>query len=190
MLILIDDLVISTELIDKKFVCNLEACKGACCVEGDTGAYVEEEEALILERDFDKYKDYLTAQGLEAIAVQGFVVQEEEGIPRTPLIKGKDCVYICYDEKGIAGCGIEKAWADGKLDFRKPVSCHLYPIRVSKNKVNLAVNYEEWDICSEACVLGEKLQVPIYKFCKDALIRKFGEEVYELLETIDNQKMT
>lgn len=178
----VKDTLVSEEIIEKHFVCDLNACKGACCVKGDYGAPLEEDELEKLEKSYPKVKPYLTKGGIEAIEKQGKYLLYDKKEWVTPLIKGRECAYTVF-EKGIAKCGIEKAYFDGKIEFRKPVSCHLYPIRINKLKNQVeAVNYDRWSICKPACKLGDSLKVPIYKFLKDSLIRKFGEDWYKDLE--------
>ncbi|HNF47797.1 MAG TPA: DUF3109 family protein [Chitinophagales bacterium] len=184
-MILIDDILISDDVVEKEFVCNLKKCKGICCVEGDSGAPVEKAETKILKKIFPKIKKYLTAEGIAAIEKQGTYVDEpddEYTSFATPLIDGGACAYINYADDGTIVCGIENAWRDGVVDFQKPISCHLYPVRIKPMETVTAVNYDVWDICSEACLLGKKLKVPVYVFLKDALIRKFGEDFYAALE--------
>jgi Protein of unknown function (DUF3109) len=180
-MIKVGDVLVSDEIRDKAFVCDLEKCKGACCVEGDYGAPLEEEELSILKRIYHKIKPYLTAQGIQAIESEGTHVIDPDGDYSTPVIDGRECAYSHYDERGILKCGIEEAYNNGKISFRKPISCHLYPIRITKKKDFEAVNYHQWSICSAACTLGKKLRVPLYKFLKDPLIRKYGEEWYGAL---------
>ena len=122
--------------------------------------------------------------GVKAIEAQGTSIIDEEGDPSTPTIDGSECAYALYDEKRILKCGIEQANLDGKIDFKKPISCHLYPIRITKYERFEAINYDKWDICSEACILGAKLNVPVYKFLKEPLIRKYGEVWYEELTKV------
>jgi hypothetical protein len=177
--------LISEDLLDKEFVCDLSKCKGACCVEGDSGAPLEPEEAAILETEFDKFKSYLRPEGIAAVAEQGkHVIDPYDGESVTPLVNGSECAYVVFDDKGTTLCGIEKAWRDGKTSFRKPISCHLYPIRIQRYKTYDAVNYHKWQICAPACTLGKELQVPVYKFTKDALIRKYGEKWYSELSDV------
>ena len=174
--------LISDDVIEEKFVCDLQKCKGACCVEGVSGAPLTSDEAKILEDIFEKVKPYLTPQGLKAIRKYGLHLTDDDGDLVTPLVNGTDeCAFTIF-EKGTAFCGIEKAWKDGVIDFRKPVSCHLYPIRITEHKNYDAVNYSEWELCAPACKLGKKLKVPVYKFLKEALIRKYGEAWYAELE--------
>ncbi|WP_117880016.1 DUF3109 family protein [Aureibaculum luteum] len=176
--------IVSEEIIENDFVCNLSACKGTCCVDGEAGAPLEEEELKILMDIYPKVKPYLTKEGIEAIEDQGLFITSE-GEYETPLIPSNDsCVYINYDEKGIAQCGIEEAYNQGDIAWKKPISCHLYPVRVKDYSEFAAVNYHKWEICDDACTLGKELQVPVYKFVKQALIRKFGEDWYDELEKV------
>lgn len=181
-MILIDDTVISEDISDEFFVCDLAKCKGACCVEGDLGAPLEEEELLILDRIQQDIKPFLSEKGLMEIAKSGAWVKDEDGDFSTPIIQGRECAYAIYDEKGYLKCGIEQAYFAGKTDFRKPISCHLYPIRIAKLAEYQSVNYERWSICSDACSHGKELGVPVYQFLKDPLIRKFGTKWYAELE--------
>lgn len=181
-MILIDDTVISEDISDEFFVCDLAKCKGACCVEGDLGAPLEEEELLILDRIQEDIKPFLSEKGLMEIAKSGAWVKDEDGDFSTPIIQGRECAYAIYDEKGYLKCGIEQAYFAGKTDFRKPISCHLYPIRIAKLAEYQSVNYERWSICSDACSHGKELGVPVYQFLKDPLIRKFGTKWYAELE--------
>lgn len=178
--------IVSEEIIEKDFVCNLSACKGACCVDGDSGAPLEKEEVEILQNIYPKIKPFLRQEGLQIIEKQGIFITIEEGESETPLIDGADCAYVNFDDKGIALCAIEEAYNQGEITWRKPVSCHLYPVRVKDYSEFSAVNYHKWHICDDACTLGKELQVPIYKFVKDALIRKFGEDWYMELEKVAN----
>lgn len=181
-MIQIDDKLISEEIFSEEFVCNLSKCKGACCVEGDVGAPLEPAEKQILEDIFDRVKPYLRPEGVKAIEEQGaWVTDPNDGDPVTPMVDGRECAYVIFDEKGITKCGIEKAYEDGAVDWQKPISCHLYPIRVDEYRTFSALNYHRWEICSDACTLGRELQVPIYKFVKTPLIRKYGEAFYETL---------
>ena len=177
----IDNTLISEEILENDFVCNLDACKGACCVEGDAGAPVEDDEVEILERIYHKVAPYLSEQGRKAIEAQGTAVRGSDGEWETPLINGGECAYVVRDEKGIVLCGIEQAYREGKIDWKKPISCHLYPIRITEYSNFSAINYHEWDICSDACTLGKELGVKVYQFLKKPLIRKYGEEFYQTL---------
>ncbi len=176
--------IVSEDIIEKDFVCNLSACKGACCINGDAGAPLEKEETKILEDIYPKVKPFLRKEGIKAIEDQGTSTVSEDGELETPLIDGADCAYVIFDEKNVALCAIEKAYNQGEIDFKKPISCHLYPVRVKEYSEFSAVNYHHWQICDDACTLGKELQVPVYKFVKQALIRKFGEDWYEDLEKV------
>ncbi len=181
-MIQIDDKLISEDIFSEEFVCNLTKCKGACCVEGDVGAPLDKEETQILDRIFKDVKPYLRPEGAKAIEEQGtWTVDPSDGDFVTPMVNGEECAYVIFDENGITKCGIEKAYEDGAVDWQKPISCHLYPIRVNKYSTFTALNYHEWKICSDACELGKELQVPIYKFLKTPLIRKYGEDFYQVL---------
>ncbi len=180
-MILVENAVISDDIKEKFFVCNLDKCKGACCVEGDLGAPLEEDELKQLEEAFDAIAPYLNEKGKEAIKEQGLYVFDIDGDYSTPTVNGRECAYAVYDEKGVLKCGIEQAYNDGKSNFRKPISCHLYPIRIQKYDDYETINYDRWQICDPACALGEELNVPLYKFLKDALIRKYGETWYRKL---------
>lgn len=181
-MIKIDDKLVADDIIENDFVCNLSACKGACCVKGDAGAPVEEPEEQILEEIYSEVKPYLRDEGINAIEEQGKTVRSSFDELETPLVNGEECAYVTFDERGTALCGIEKAYRDGKIDFKKPISCELYPIRLTKLTSVIALNYDRWDICDPACQLGDELQVPIYKFAREALARKFGEQWYQKLE--------
>lgn len=176
--------IVSEDIIDKDFVCNLSACKGACCIDGDAGAPLDEDETRILKDIYPKVKPFLRKEGIEAIEKQGTHITSEFGELETPLINNADCAYVVFDEKNTALCGIEEAYNQGEIAWKKPVSCHLYPIRVKDYSEFSAVNYDKWDICNDACALGKELQVPVYKFVKEALIRKFGEDWYTELEKV------
>lgn len=176
--------IISEEIIEKDFVCNLNSCKGACCIEGDAGAPVEEDEEKILQEIYPKVKPYLRPEGIKAIEEQGTSIRTKNNEIETPLINNADCAYVIFDKKGTALCGIEEAYNQGDISWKKPVSCHLYPVRVQDYSEFSAVNYHKWEICDDGCTLGKELQVPVYKFVKQALIRKFGEDWYNELEQV------
>ena len=186
-MIVIDRTIISDDIKENFFVCNLQKCKGACCVEGDLGAPLEKEELEILEKIYPQVKPYLSAEGQAVIEKEGTWIKDWEDDYSTPTIGDRECAYAIYDEKGILKCGIEQANRDGKIDFKKPISCHMYPIRVTKYEEYDALNYDRWSICSDACTLGGELKVPIYKFLKEPLVRKYGQAWYdELVRQIGN----
>ena len=176
--------IVSENIIEKDFVCNLSACKGACCIDGDAGAPLDPEEVKILNDIYPKVKPFLRKEGIAAIEAQGTHITSDFGDYETPLIDGADCAYVIFDDKKTALCGIEEAYNQGEISWKKPVSCHLYPIRIKQYSEFSAVNYENWEICDDACTLGKELQVPVYKFVKEALIRKFGEDWYAELEKV------
>lgn len=184
-MIAIDNVLLSDEIIEEQFVCDLTKCKGGCCVDGDCGAPLTEEEAGILARIYPKIKSSLEPEYISEIERQGTHTMDDQYGPVTPTVNGGICVYGYTDELGVVKCGIEKAWKEGKTDFRKPISCHLFPIRVISHDGYEAVNYEpRKTLCKPACKLGKQLKVPVYVFLKDALIRKYGREFYKALEAV------
>jgi hypothetical protein len=180
-MIAVENTLVSDDVLKEAFVCDLTKCKGECCIAGDSGAPLEEKELNILEEIYGEVKPFLSQKGVAALDQQGRYVKDEEGEYTTPLIDGGECAYTIF-ENGIAACGIEKAYRAGKISFRKPVSCHLYPIRVTAYDGFEAVNYHRWEICSDACSLGKSLKVPVYSFLKEPIIRKYGEEYFLQLQ--------
>jgi hypothetical protein len=180
--------LVSEEILEESFVCDLNACKGACCVEGSAGAPLEEQETRVLDSIFPKVRQYLRPEGVRAIEAQGTFVKGADGDWETPLVDGRECAYVVFKE-GVARCGIEIAQKAGAVSWKKPVSCHLYPVRVREYSRITAVNYHQWHICDAACRLGQKLKVPVYKFVKEALIRKFGNKWYEELEAVAEEHL-
>ncbi|MCH7524189.1 MAG: DUF3109 family protein [Bacteroidetes bacterium] len=176
--------IVSEDIIEKDFMCNLSACKGACCVDGDAGAPLEDEEVKILQKVYPKIKPFLRPEGIKVIEEQGVYITLEDGELETPLVNNANCAYVNFDNRGVAICGIEEAYNQGEISWKKPVSCHLYPVRVKDYSEFSAVNYHKWEICDDACTFGKELQIPIYKFVKEALIRKFGEDWYMELEKV------
>lgn len=174
--------VVSEEILENHFVCDLNACKGACCVGGNAGAPLEDEELEVLNEIFAKIKPFLSEKGIKAIEEQGTYVKGTDGDWETPLVKGRECAYVVFGDQDIAFCGIEMAYKAGAVDWKKPISCHLYPVRIREYTKLTAVNYHKWQICDPACALGAELKLPIYKFVKEALIRKFGQSWYDELE--------
>lgn len=181
----IDGKIVSTELLRECFACDLTQCKGICCVEGNAGAPLEIEEVDILEEVYPRYKPYMTQEGIEAVEAQGFMVVDVDGDYTTPLVNDAECAYACR-EGGVTMCAIEKAWRDGKTPFRKPVSCHLYPIRlINFSNGTVGLNYHRWSVCEPARRLGRKIGMPVYKALKEPIIRRFGEEFYTALEAAE-----
>jgi hypothetical protein len=179
-MIVIDQTIISDDILDAAFCCNTQVCLGACCVDGDVGAPLEESEISALEDYIERIKPYLQPEAIRIIERYGVFDYDAEGEFVTPLIGNKDCVFVYY-ENGIAKCAIEKSWDNGITDFRKPISCHLYPIRIKTHKDVDAVNYHKWHICDSACKFGKDQTIPLVRFLKEPLIRKYGETWYEKL---------
>lgn len=174
--------IISRAVFEQHFVCDLQACMGACCIEGDSGAPLTPEEAKIIEREFPLFEKYLPAEHRLEIQKRGFSVIDSDGDLVTPLVSMRQCVYSFYDDENILKCSIEKAFLNGKTKFRKPLSCHLFPIRITGYKNFDAVNYEELEICKPGRKCGRMQHVKLYGFLKEPLIRKYGEEWYKELE--------
>ena len=184
-MVFIQDILVSDDLLEECFRCNLDACRGACCWEGDFGAPLEAVEMETLSSIYEALKPFLRREGIEVIEEKGLWAYYEElkGYGTTLLPDGA-CAFLTFDQNGIAKCGIEKAYEAGAVDFQKPVSCHLYPVRITKNEELgfEALNYDRWDICSAACVAGKREKLPVYRFVKNAIVRKYGEAFYEELE--------
>ena len=187
MLLEIQDKVVSIDLFEKKFVCDLTACKGACCIEGDSGAPLTFEEVSMMEDDLEKIKPFMRPEGIEAVEETGVFYMDWDNEPVSTLVNDKECAFVTFDDKGIALCAIEQAHKAGVTEFKKPISCHLYPIRVKKYNDFTALNYNEWNICKSACACGDKLDVKVYKFLKEPIVRAFGEEFFTELESVDKE---
>jgi hypothetical protein len=185
MLVEIQNKIVSTQIFERKFVCDLNACKGACCVQGDAGAPLTIEEASILEDDIDQIIPYMRPEGIAAVEKTGVFYIDQENEMATTLVNEQECAFVYFDESGITKCAIEKAHKEGKTDFKKPISCHLYPIRVKNFNDFTALNYNEWDICEPACKCGSELNVPVFRFLKEPLIRAFGEEFFNELLIVE-----
>lgn len=184
-MIAIENVLLSDEVIEEQFVCDLNSCKGGCCVDGDCGAPLTEEETKIIAGIYPKVKPYIAAEYIAEIEKQGTHTMDDEFGYVTPTINGGICVYAYTDEIGIVKCGFEKAWKEGVIDFQKPISCHLYPIRITQMEGYEAVNYEpRKKLCKPACKLGKELKVPVYKFLKDSIVRKYGESFYATLDAV------
>jgi hypothetical protein len=181
----IDDKIVSADILTTKFLCDLSKCRGICCVEGNAGAPLEEDEARILAEEYPAYKPFLTGEGIVEIERQGFAITDEDGDLVTPLIGDAQCAYS-YNDNGVTLCAIEKAWLEGHTKFRKPVSCHLYPIRVVQfGNGTLGLNYHRWAVCEGAKQVGETKGVPMYRMLRDAIERRFGPEFYTALEAAE-----
>lgn len=184
-MIIIQDVLISDDVVEQEFICNLSACKGACCWEGDYGAPVTKEEQATIESALDKIRPNLSLESNAFLDKKGcFAEYSETKFTGTALHEDGACVFMTFDEQGVAKCGIEKTYEQGGIDYKKPISCHLYPIRVKVNEPASfeAWNYDLWDICSPACELGKKESIPVFKFLKEAIVRYKGESFYEELE--------
>ena len=185
MLVEIDDKIVSTDLFSEKFVCDLSKCKGACCVKGNGGAPLTEKEVELIEDNLEQIKPFMSEKGIQTIKDEGVYYLDEEDAPATKLIDKKECCFVYFDNSNTAKCSIETAYKSGEIDFNKPQSCHLYPIRIKEFTEFTALNYEEWDICSPACNLGQSLKVPVYKFLQEPITRVFGSSFFDELSKID-----
>lgn len=183
----IGNVLVSDMVVEAQFICDLMKCKGGCCEDGDAGAPLEVDELEVLNEIYETVKPYLTKEGIRWIEKYGRYVYDKEFGWVTPTIEGRMCVYGFRDKNNIIKCGIEQAYRDGKISFKKPVSCHLYPIttKLGRDGDYDRVNYEPREsLCNPACALGKKLKVPVFEFLKEALIRKYGEEFYKVLEKV------
>ena len=187
MLIEIQDKIVSTQIFERKFVCDLNACKGACCVHGDAGAPLSIEEASIIEDDLEKIIPFMRPEGVKAVEEIGVFYMDQDNEPATTLVNDEECAFVYFDENGITKCAIEAAHKAGVTDFKKPISCHLYPIRLKKFNDFTAVNYDHWDICAPACKCGQELDVPVFRFLKEPIIRAFGEDFFQELTVVDEE---
>jgi hypothetical protein len=183
-MILLEDKIISEEIFSTDFICHLEKCKGACCIEGDSGAPLDSDEVLKIQEMLEQILPYMEPLQKELLQKTGFHENDEDGDIVTTCLPSGECVFTKRNEQGILECGIENAFLSGKSNFRKPISCHLYPIRLSKVGNYTAINYHKWDICNAACQLGQENQMPLFRFLKDALIRAFGSDFYQSLEEV------
>ena len=174
--------IVSADLLKECFACDIRQCKGICCVEGNSGAPLNEDEVEILEKEYLKYKPYMTAEGIASIERNGFMVLDEDGDLTTPLVNDAECAYS-YKDGDVTLCAIEKAYLNGETPYRKPISCHLYPIRLIEfSNGSVGLNYHRWTVCKSACKNGQKLGIPVYKALKEPIIRRFGEQFYKALE--------
>ncbi len=188
LMIKIENQIISLDIIEKHFTCDLNSCKGSCCVDGDSGAPITNQEKDELEKIYKKIIPYMNEEGMKSIEKDGIAIYDDEGDLTTTLVKNKECAFVFF-EKGIAKCSIEKAYLEKRINFRKPISCHLFPLRITKYKDFEGLNFEKLDICQSACNCGEKLKIPLYVFLKKPLIRKYGDAWYnnlvEAIKTLD-----
>ncbi|MGE4585932.1 MAG: DUF3109 family protein [Mangrovibacterium sp.] len=180
--------IVSLDVLEEHFLCDLLKCKGACCVEGDSGAPLSPEEVNILEAAYPLVEPYMTSEGKAVISRQGISVIDEDGDLVTPLVGNRECVFTYKDAQGITRCAVEKAFLEGRITFRKPLSCHLFPVRITEYSRFDAVNYQQLKICrpGRACGRGQKL--PLYRFLKEPLIRKYGSAWYEQLQYAAEQE--
>jgi hypothetical protein len=184
MLVEVKDKIVSTQLFERKFVCDLNACKGACCIHGDAGAPITFEEIDQLEEDLEHILPFMRKEGVQAVEKTGVFYMDDDNEAVTTLVNGQECAFVYFDDKGITKCAIEEAHSRGLTDLKKPISCHLYPIRVMNFHESKALTYNEWDICAPACACGEQLNVPVYRFLKEPIIRAFGEEFFEEMDVV------
>lgn len=191
-MIIIDNKLVSDEVVEEQFVCNLSKCKGACCEEGDAGAPLTNDELDEMVNSYELVKKYMTAEGIAVTEKKGLYEYDKEFGWVTPTVNGQICAYGFRDKKGTILCAIEQAYNNNEIGWKKPISCHLFPIKTKTSKHDKDiefVNYEpREDICQPACAFGKKLKVPAYVFLKEALIRKYGEEFYEALDAVAKHK--
>ena len=183
----IEDKIISDDLFEKKFVCDLQKCKGVCCVEGDSGAPLTKKEILDIDNNISKIKTEMSPTGLSILEKKDFYYVDSDGDQVTSLINEKECVFVVYDQNKIAKCSIESAFRKKKINFNKPISCHLYPIRVKKYENFQAINVDSWHICQPACKCGTELNVPLFKFLKNAIVRSWGLNFFQRLDSVYDQ---
>ncbi|RCL77023.1 MAG: DUF3109 family protein [Flavobacteriales bacterium] len=187
MLVEIGKKIVSTDIFSEQFTCDLNKCKGACCVKGNGGAPLSEKEVDKIQNNIEKIKPYMSKPGIETVNSEGVYYLDEEDTPATKLIDKKECCFVYFDEDEVAKCSIETAYKAGDINFNKPESCHLYPIRIKEFNEFTAINYEVWDICSPACTLGKALKVPVYQFLKEPITRVFGSSFFEELTRVDQE---
>jgi hypothetical protein len=187
MLIDVGSHLVSTQLFERKFVCDLNACKGACCVEGNSGAPLQLEEIDLIEDKLEQIEPFMREEGKRAVRESGVFYMDEDNEPVTTLVNGAECAFVYFDKNGITKCAIETAYRAGKIDINKPQSCHLYPVRVKKLHDKQVLTYEEWDICAPACACGDKLDVPVYKFLQEPIKRVFSEKFANELAWVAEQ---
>ena len=188
-MVIVDKVIVASDVVEEAFFCDLDRCKGACCVEGDLGAPIEAGELGIFLEAVEPTKEFLDENSLNIIESQGAYSPSDDGGGEVMTAGGRECIFAIKDNRGILKCGFEHAWKEGKSSFQKPISCHLYPIRISKLVGHEALNYERWSICGPACELGSRLSIPVYKFLQGALERRYGKDWFNKLEkTISEDK--
>ncbi|MGC6415463.1 MAG: DUF3109 family protein [Bacteroidia bacterium] len=183
-MIIVGDAIVSEDVIERKFICQLDKCKGECCIQGDAGAPLLHDELELIEGLIDKVRPYMSKKGLTLLEETGFYTRDSEKDLVTTCGNDGACVFVNIESDGTAKCSIEKAFEDGKIDFKKPISCHLYPIRAKRYGKYTALNYQDWDICGAACQAGNMMNIPVYQFLKEPLIRKMGPEWYSEFERV------
>lgn len=188
-MILYKHFLISEQLFLEEFVCNLSRCKGACCIEGDSGAPLQHNEVLQIDKNLRGILKQLPEEQQQLIQEKGLFERDFDNEKVTPCLSHNGlCAYAVQDPLGVLGCGIERAYLAGESDFQKPVSCHLYPVRVVQQGVYTVLQYHRWSICSEACKLGKEQSVPVFRFVKNGLIRSFGKAFYDDMEALYEQR--
>ena len=187
-MIIIDNVIVTDEFLNARFCCQLARCKGECCVAGDAGAPLEPEEVGVIEENIEEIKPYMRPEGIEAVEQNDVYDYDDEGNMVTQLVNNEECAFVYFHENGTALCAIEKAYNEGKIDFWKPISCHLYPIRLVEKDGFIYINYHEWSVCVPAKRHGEKEGIALYKFLRQPLIRRFGEDWYNRLIEQINKK--
>lgn len=184
-MIAIDQVLVSDEIVEEQFVCNLSRCKGGCCEDGDAGAPLEKAELAELNKAYSVIESYMTPEGIEEVKRSGRYYYDRSFGWVTPTLNGALCAYGRKDDNGVILCAIEQAYLEGKIQWKKPISCHLFPIRIKKSRKDPDIEYLNYeprqDLCQSACSLGKELKVPVFTFVKDALIRKYGTEFFEAL---------
>jgi len=185
-MIQIGSTIISLDVIEKEFICDVAKCKGVCCIEGDSGAPVTDEEIAILEKELDKILPFLPPQNKQVLKNNGVFYVDQEGDKVTTLVNNAECAFV-LQEDGILSCAIERAWNKGLVTIPKPISCHLYPIRCRQYRDFEGINYDAWHICKDAVCKGKEEKVKVYQFLKSSLIRKYGENWYQELEQVAHQ---
>ena len=180
----IDDCLVSEEILTEYYACDYEKCKGCCCIIGDSGAPLEEIEADAIEKNYEIFSPIMSDEGRLAVASKGFFEIDRDGDMVTPLVPGsEECAYTLFDENGNCFCSMERCWFQGKGDFRKPISCWLYPIRITQlSNGTRALNLHRWHICQDAFEKGKKEKIRVYQFLREPIERYFGEDFYAALE--------